>query len=214
MENIAEQKYFTESRPELLKYVPSRINTMLDVGCASGNYSALVKSKFKDVEIWGLEINAAAAEVAKTRIDRVLVGDLRESMAKLPERYFDYIAFNDILEHLIDPWQVLKNIRKNLAENGVIIASIPNFLEQTNVRNLLIGQEWEYKDMGTLDRTHLRFFTRKSIIRMFEECGYVVMRIEGINPTSGRKWRVLNDLTFGFWEDTKYMQFVCVAKPL
>ncbi len=212
MEKITDNKYYTESRPELLKYIPLDIKRMLDVGCSSANFSALVKSKIKDVEIWGIEMDALAAETAKTKIDKVLVGDLREIITTLPPNYFDCIAFNDILEHIYDPWEILLNIKKNISEEGVITASIPNVLDINNVFNLLFKKDWKYMEYGTLDKTHVRFFTKKSIIRMFEDCGYTVIKIEGINP-NGKKAKLLSFLSFGFFNETQFLQFACVAKP-
>jgi len=212
MEKIIDNKYYTESRPELLKYIPLNIKRMLDVGCSSANFSALVKTKIKDVEIWGIEMDTIAAETAKTKIDKVLVGDLREIIAGLPVKYFDCIAFNDILEHVYDPWEILNNIKKNISDEGVITASIPNVLVLDNVYNLLFKQDWKYMEFGTLDKTHIRFFTKKSIIRMFEECGYTIIKIEGINA-NGRKGKLFNLLTLGFFKDTQYLQFACVVKP-
>ena len=70
-----------------------------------------------------------------------------------------------------------------------------------------------YKDSGTLDKTHLRFFTKKSIIRMFEELNYRIIKMEGINKHTPRKYRLVNFLCFNLFSDSKYHQFVCIATP-
>lgn len=212
METKSKIKYFTESRPEIIKYLPSKMKTMLDVGCSSGNFSSLVKTKI-NVEIWGIEINPEVAENAKNKLNKVLIGDINQNIKLLPEKYFDCIVFNDVLEHLYDPWWILIETKKLLSNEGIVVASIPNFKEFKNLFNLLIKSEWEYTDAGILDRTHIRFFTKKSIIRMFTSCGYTVQRIEGINQNPGWKWQLLNLFTFKFFKNSGYLQFVCIAKP-
>lgn len=212
MEPKSKIKYFSESRPEILKYLPVKFKTMLDVGCSSGNFSALVKSKM-DVEIWGIEINIEASENAKKHLNKVILGDIMQNISQLPIGYFDCIVFNDVLEHLYDPWEILVRIKKCLSKDGTIVASIPNVREFSNLYNLLIKNDWEYKDMGILDRTHIRFFTKKSIIRMFNSSGYSIINIEGINRNEGWKWRLLNLLTLGLIKNTGYLQFVSIAKP-
>ena len=213
MENNSKFKNYNENRSEILKYIPSGIKRMLDVGCSSGNFSALVKSQMS-VEIWGIEIDAVAAENAKKHLDKVIVGDIKQNMNQLPSSYFDCIVFNDILEHLYDPGDILIGMKRYLLKEGVIVASIPNFREIVNLYNLLIKEDLEYKEWGILDRTHLRFFTKKSIRRMFEESGFTIIKIEGINANLGWKMKLLNILTFGLIKDTQYLQFLIIAKAV
>lgn len=81
-----------------------------------------------------------------------------------------------------------------------------------NLYELLVLKDWEYKDWGILDSTHFRFFTRKSMKRMFEDAGYTLLYQKGINETDSKKFKILNFLTFGLLNDTKYLQFVNIAK--
>lgn len=198
-------------RSEMLQFIPSTTKRMLDVGCSFGKFSALVKSKIS-TEIWGIEIDPEAAKEAKAKLDKVIIGDICQIIEDLPIGYFDCIVFNDVLEHLVDPWDILQNINKNLNTNGVIVASIPNFLEFNNIYSLLKTADWRYKEFGILDNTHLRFFTKKSIIRMFDDCGYSLIQIKGINSSRGRKWKLLNTLSLGKINDSQFLQFACVAK--
>jgi hypothetical protein len=85
---------------------------------------------------------------------------------------------------------------------------------------VIVQGEWRYRDRGILDRTHLRFFTQKSILALFADCDYQVESIVGINPYQGgtpRKWfchKIINGLTFRAVEDMKYLQFAVVARPM
>jgi len=85
---------------------------------------------------------------------------------------------------------------------------------------LLINKDWQYTDRGILDRTHLRFFTKKSIISTFEDLGYSIECIQGIgdlqyvHPEHVKKYNLLNSLLMNQIEDMKYLQFAVVASPI
>ena len=93
------------------------------------------------------------------------------------KKSFDYIILADIVEHLRDPWDFLKKVRRFLKQDGRVIVSIPNVCHVTNLWNMLHGN-WEYKEAGILDRTHLRFFTKKSFSRYLEQAGFKIQSIE------------------------------------
>ncbi len=134
-------------------------------------------------------------------------------MESLPDKYFDCIVFNDVLEHMADPYIILEKIKNKLSNNGVIVCSIPNVRHVRVLRDLLFKKQWEYQDAGILDRTHLRFFTKKSIISMFNNLNYELKVIKGIQATKFWMFLPINIITFGFFSDSRYIQFACVAKP-
>jgi 2-polyprenyl-3-methyl-5-hydroxy-6-metoxy-1,4-benzoquinol methylase len=154
---------------------------------------------------------AEIADKARSRLDKVIVGGIEEQPG-LPDGYFDCIVFNDVLEHLVDPWTVLRSIKVKLKSGGCVVASIPNVRHFSNLRQLILEKEWRYMDCGVLDRTHLRFFTEKSIRRMFEDCGYNLCSIDGIVERPF-PWTLglLNRILFNSLRDTEYLQFACVA---
>ena len=207
--------YSDHSRNEMLKYVPSDAKKILDVGCSTGNFGKLIKSE-QTSEIWGVEIDPDAAEIASQRIDNVICGAFNSEL-ELPENNFDCIIFNDVLEHMIDPYAALRYAKKLLSVDGKIVASIPNVRFFENIWLLIVNKSWEYLDSGILDRTHLRFFTKKSIAMMFEQQGYKIELLEGINeigmtaPHLARKFRILHKLTLRNIEDMRWTQFAVVA---
>ncbi|EKE07232.1 MAG: methyltransferase type 11 [uncultured bacterium] len=209
---IKDDGYYTQTRPEMLKYIPDSAKKILDVGCGEGTFSKQLKEK-NTREIWGIELDEKSAEIAKQKLDKVFVGDVNSLMDKLPDNYFDVIIFNDILEHLIDPYQILNKIKTKLTPEAIIVSSLPNVRYLLNLVNLIFKKQWKYEDSGILDKTHLRFFTEKSIIDMFDSLNYELVKIEGINSIESWKFKVFNFLTFGFFSDTKHLQFACVAKP-
>ena len=157
--------YYEYARPEIQAMVSSKARRILDVGCASGKMAFELKNKLK-AEVWGIEPVVKVAQQAATRLDRVLTGGVEDALDELPEAYFDCIIFADVLEHLADPEAVLEVMQTKLVPGGEIIASIPNVRHWSVLKDLLEGR-WEYQDAGILDRTHLRFFTRESVIRLF-----------------------------------------------
>jgi len=211
------EEYFQVQRHEMLDYIPQDASVILDVGCASGSFGQLLKEE-RAAEIWGIEPNVSAAKVAAQKLDKV-IHDIFSSNLDLPKRYFDCIVFNDVLEHLIDPFSALNACKELLNERGTVVASIPNVRYFDNIWNLLILKKWEYTDFGILDKTHLRFFTYRSIELTFNKSGYSIERLEGINPLELfhpyhlRKFKVLNWLFPSRVGDTRYLQFAVVARP-
>jgi 2-polyprenyl-3-methyl-5-hydroxy-6-metoxy-1,4-benzoquinol methylase len=203
--------YYTSSRPEIASFVPVNTRTILDVGCGQGYFLKLVKEQIH-AETWGDELMPEVAEKAKAQVDHVIPGKIEEALDLIPDHYFDCITFNDVLEHLPEPAEILRRMKPKLTKNGIIIASIPSVRYFYNLVELIIKKDWEYKDSGILDATHLRFFTQKSMKRMFENAGYFLVNVKGVNGIKYWKFQLLNFVTFGLINDTKYLQYVCMAK--
>jgi 2-polyprenyl-3-methyl-5-hydroxy-6-metoxy-1,4-benzoquinol methylase len=203
--------YYSGKRPEMLDFVPPTAKKVLDVGCGEGGFGAALKKK--DMEIWGVEISGESALIAQEHLDRVMVGDVIDLLDALPDRYFDCIVFNDVLEHLVDPYTILLRIKGKLSEAGVVVCSIPNVRYLNNLKKLLLEKQWQYEEWGILDKTHLRFFTEKSIHEMFDRLGYQIVKMEGISALKPSwKFTLLNFFLFGHLSDTLFLQFACVVK--
>jgi 2-polyprenyl-3-methyl-5-hydroxy-6-metoxy-1,4-benzoquinol methylase len=204
--------YHNSQRPDMLRFLPEEARIILEVGCGEGGFGELIK-KQRDAEVWGIELFPKAAEKARYRLDRVFVGNIETDRFDLPEEYFDCIVFNDVLEHLYDPWDVLKRVKILLKNNGYVLASIPNIRYYGQIKNLVLKGEWEYENWGLMDRTHLRFFTLKSMRKMFEQCAYSNIRIEGIhNEEFPWKFNLLNKLLGNRLDDMRYLQYACLAR--
>lgn len=209
MENI-ESNYYKNSRPEIVDFIPAKIERILDIGCSSGEFLKLVKLK-TNAETWGVEINPYVAEQAKKNVDTVICGKVEDMISQLPFGYFDCITLNDVLEHLVNPNEVLELLIPKLKADGIIVASIPNVRYIDNLYAVVVKKDWEYKEEGILDSTHLRFFTKKSMVRLFMNCGMKVKLQKGINPTTSKRFKVLNILTLGFFRDAQYLQFINIV---
>ena len=204
--------YFESQREDMLQYIPHNTKTSLEFGCGTGGFSALVKTTF-EAEAWAVEINEEIAQEAAKKLDRVIIGDAMESLNEITDHYFDCIILFDILEHLYDPTSLLGALKTKLSHEGVIVASIPNIRYYSTLKQLVIHGNWDYTDQGILDRTHLRFFTRKSMVKMFNSLDYRILQMDGIHPTPSRTFKILNTLLLNSISDVRYKHFAIVVKP-
>jgi 2-polyprenyl-3-methyl-5-hydroxy-6-metoxy-1,4-benzoquinol methylase len=213
------EEYFECPRSEMLEYVPSHCRKVLDVGCGAGIFGASIRKR-TDCEVWGVESDAGCIQKAEQNNDKVLHGYFGPEL-DLPRGYFDCIVFNDVLEHMQDPASALIFAGALLCSGGCIVASVPNIRQFPTIWKLVVGGEWEYKEFGILDKTHLRFFTRISIVRLFQGAGFAIQRIDGINPflshESGdeavwRRYSLFSWLPVPGIKDMRYQQFAIVAK--
>lgn len=206
------KNYYQNSRPEMLPYIPGHARCFLDVGCGGGVFAESVKHYVGGSEVWGVEVLGAAADEASKKIDRVIVSSAEDALSKLPDRYFDCVFFNDSLEHFVDPFSYLAEIRKKLRPGGFVVASIPNVRHYKVLFDLLFRGDFRYTDAGVLDRTHLRFFTPNSMRRLFEEAGFEILTLEGLRGCRKVKVRLWSWLTFGKLDDIRFTQFAAVAR--
>jgi 2-polyprenyl-3-methyl-5-hydroxy-6-metoxy-1,4-benzoquinol methylase len=146
---------------------------ILDVGSADGYLGKILKERGHYVD--GIERDPQLAERARLIYDRFYQADV--DGFDFPERAeYDLIIFADVLEHLRDPAAVLRRCYGALKEDGKIIISVPNVANFVVRLSLLFGH-FDYRDLGILDRTHLRFFTLRTLTRLLQDCGLKVDRV-------------------------------------
>jgi GT2 family glycosyltransferase/tetratricopeptide (TPR) repeat protein/glycosyltransferase involved in cell wall biosynthesis/2-polyprenyl-3-methyl-5-hydroxy-6-metoxy-1,4-benzoquinol methylase len=172
-----DERYYAFTRPEIQALVRPDSRKILDVGCASGELGYELKKSRPRTEVWGIEIVPEIADKAKRKLDRVLKGNVANIVHALPDNYFSTIIFADVLEHMDDPNDILDNIKSKLAPLGEVIASIPNVRHWSVLKDLIEGK-WDYQDAGILDRDHRRFFTKKSIVELFNKAGYSIIEMQ------------------------------------
>jgi len=133
--------------------------------------------------VWGIEPNTSACLEAEKMLTKVINRHFDKSF-DYGNQQFDAIFFNDVLEHMEYPYEALLLAKTLLANNGVIISSIPNMRHYSVLIDLFFKNNFQYKESGITDYSHLRFFTSKTILNMHEECGLDELIHEGINNTA------------------------------
>ena len=169
-------EYYKHIRHDLLPLIPEDARSILEIGCGVGNTGRYLKEHL-EAFVAGVELNSVAAEKARAVLDDVVTGNIEKLQLEYEPDSFDVILCGDVLEHLIEPLQVLKKLKKFLKPTGKLVASIPNVQFFGVVHHLTEGN-WTYQDEGILDRTHLRFFTYPEIVKMFEEAGFQMGVVE------------------------------------
>lgn len=199
---------------------------ILEVGCVSGYMSREIVKR--NNRVWGVDIDPVSAKIAKRYCQRVIIGDIERTgtLDKLKGRKFDRIILADTLEHLKDPPETLSRLVKYLKVDGTMIISVPNIAFLTNRILLLLGK-FDYTDYGIMDRSHLRFFTRKTLTAMIKSSGLKIVNfdyvanftqlplfMQTIYPiVQGKDWfRRLEYKIAGLWKDALAVQFVVVCK--
>jgi SAM-dependent methyltransferase len=193
---------------------------ILDVGTASGYLGKTLRGR--GYIVTGIEKDAATAERARDFYDSFHLADI-ETFEFPYRREFDYILFADVLEHLRDPAAVLRRCIPALKNSGKIIISVPNVANFIVRLSLLFGK-FDYMDRGILDRTHLRFFTLRSLKKMMSE---VLCEVQDVIPTplpvqivfpftESKFFAPLHESFYAFtrsWKTVFAYQFVIVAAP-
>jgi len=161
--------------PDLLTLIPVESKKIIEIGSSSGALAREFKHISPNSDWVGVEVDASYSELSKRYCDKSLALDIESASENFWKEFSDRDCwiFGDVLEHLKDPWVILKNVRKIIPKNGVIVACIPNMQHWSMIARLGIG-DLRYEDFGLLDKTHLRWFTRQTIIEMFDQSGFKI----------------------------------------
>ncbi len=198
--------YYESVRSEMESFVAEAPKRSIEFGCSSGGFSEILKIKC-NCETWGIDIDEKSVEIARTKMDKVFLGNAFELVENLPENYFDCIICNDFIEHLHSPDLFFSKARRCLTKGAVLICSLPNVRHWKHVNRFLFLKDWKYKKSGILDYTHLRFFTKKSMIRSIKEWGFTIEKIKGIRPTKSPFFYLFAFITFNYIGDMRYLQY-------
>lgn len=163
---------YTTARSDIVAMVPRTTTRLLDVGCSNGALGLSLKRAIPNLEVVGIEMDNAFAEVAETRLDEVFCADLNTfAWDQLGDRRFDCVVFADVLEHLDDPLRHLLNARALLAPGGCFVISLPNIRHLSALFSIFIHGTFPKRDRGIFDRTHLHWFTSRDATELIEKAG-------------------------------------------
>jgi 2-polyprenyl-3-methyl-5-hydroxy-6-metoxy-1,4-benzoquinol methylase len=220
---VEQEQYRSQRRADVLRLLPALKHSLkvLEVGCGEGAFSAEIPG---ETETWGIEPDRHSAAVAQGRLTRVFACTFEECKAELPDRYFDLVVCNDVIEHMIDHDAFLRSIRDHMAPGCYLVGSLPNVRFYRNLFDLIVARDWHYQDSGILDRTHFRFFTLRSVRRSLEGAAFEVKRLEGLNQLHPWGWdlrtvaerlfrHALIFLSAGAARDINFLQIGFLAVP-
>jgi 2-polyprenyl-3-methyl-5-hydroxy-6-metoxy-1,4-benzoquinol methylase len=213
--------YFNQVRSEIAEFFPASVETVIEIGCGEGSTLAWLKSQNRAKYTIGIETSSDAAAKASNVVDEIYVADISidEEVIEANRMRADVVLLLDVLEHLREPQKALTKIQQLVKPDGIIIASIPNIRSIKVLLPLVLFGKFEYTDSGILDRTHVVFFTKKSIIKLFHGCGLLNLKIK---PNGALNYRdaktpagiltsTFNILTFGLFTEFLANQWLVQA---
>lgn len=201
--------YFGGVRRDFLDLLPhGEVENVLEIGCGAGDTGAAALAAGLCRSYCGIEIAPQAAALARTRLTELHEGDVERMDLPWPDHHFDAVLMSEVLEHLVDPWSVVKRVVAKLRPGALVLASSPNVAQFAVVRGL-IADRWELTEAGVMDRTHLRWFTEASYKRMFVDAGIRIERTYAMAPP-GPFGTIFNAVTFNRFRHLTVRQ-ICVV---
>ena len=160
--------------PDLLERVPLTARVILDVGCGTAALAAAYRKRNPRVRLLGIDKDPDLAAIASERLDELATVDVEQDPLPFDvSEGIDCIVYGDILEHLQDPWSVLMRQSEALTPDGVILMCVPN-LDHWSFADRLLRGVWNYEETGLLDKTHLRWFTLRTMLDGLKQRGFVL----------------------------------------
>ncbi len=184
--------YYSHIRQDIIPFISDDHDTplkILEIGCGAGATLAHIKYLFPNSKVHGIELVQEIVSISDKNLN-IICGNIENMILPYEKHSFDYIICGDVLEHLLYPQNTLSMLREYLKLDGYILASLPNLMNAKVIYNLLCGN-FTYTDSGILDKTHVRFFTLKEIIKLFEEQGFTLENIEySVSPTESTETNI------------------------
>jgi SAM-dependent methyltransferase len=212
--------YFNYPRLDLLQMLPAGAGLrLLELGAGDG--ATLRAAKARGIASYtvgidivdpaagggGGEIDGVDGVDRVDRVDRFVVGNVEAMDLDLPLDHFDAVLCADVLEHLIDPWDVVRRLARHLRPGGIFLSSIPNLRNHRALAPIVLRGDFHYAEAGLLDRSHLRFFCRRNIRELFVQAGLVVEAMETNMGAYGLRHRAINFLTAGLLREFFVLQY-------
>jgi SAM-dependent methyltransferase len=188
-----QREYFAGARRTFLDLLPASPHArLLELGCGNGNTAAAALAEGKCGWTCGIELCEAPAAQARGKLNQVIVGDIENLSLDLSPTSFDVLLMSEVLEHLRDPASVLRRLRTLLKPGAIVLAGSPNVCHYSIILMLLRGR-WDYEREGTMDETHVRWFSPATYRQLFEKAGFVVDHVRPASPLR-TKPRIANAL--------------------
>jgi 2-polyprenyl-3-methyl-5-hydroxy-6-metoxy-1,4-benzoquinol methylase len=193
------KSYFAGARADFIARLPRAPNaSILEIGCGSGETGALALSEGRCGRYIGVELFESAAAEARKVLSHVITGNVETLAFDWQPAEFDAIILSEVLEHLVEPGRVLKDLARFVRPGGIVLASSPNISHWRVIRELVNGR-FNLADRGVFDRTHMRWFTPDTFAAMFEEAGFDIREVGPVTPFSSRT-EMISKLTGGRYD--------------
>lgn len=190
------QSYFAGARADFIRRLPKDPTaSVLEIGCGTGATGALALAQGRCGRYTGVELFEGAAEEARKVLSEVITGNIEALEFRWQPSTFDALIFSEVLEHLVEPGRIVRELARFVRPGGVVMASSPNISHWRVVRELIAGR-FNLTDRGVFDRTHLRWFTPATFAQLFEDAGFRIEWVGPVTPFSARI-QLLSHLTKG-----------------
>ncbi len=205
------QSYHSNIRHDIVPLVPECAR-LLDVGGGTGATARHLKEIGRVREAGVLDaVVASHAEGLDFWSDANLENPAEIEGFLADAGPFDAVLMLDVLEHLVDPWAAVDRLSRAVKPGGVLVASLPNVRHISVVKDLVLRGRWNYGDSGILDRTHLRFFVKDTVVELMDRPGLAIENVVRSDIATPRA-RLLNGLTLGLLREFVTMHYFVVAR--
>lgn len=206
--------YFQNARVELLNLIPeeNKMGEMLEIGAGGGNTLLYAKQNGYAKKVYGIELCELKNSFQKSEeFENFIIGNVEQINLPFENNFFDVILCGDVLEHLINPSEMIGKLQNLLKDNGVLIVSLPNIRQIYILKQIFIEGDFRYTDAGILDKTHLRFFCKKNMIELFENHNMSIKKIISNSNLIGNTTKMINRATFNLFDEFLAAQYYLVV---
>lgn len=207
-------------RPDLLEYIRGDGNVVLDVGCATGENGRYLLENGLASKVVGVEKDKSMSDKAGNVLTNVIVGTIESDAAiaaTKKEGPYDYILLGDVLEHLLEPTQVLRSLSGLLSASGKIVMSLPNVQHFDVFLHVFVKGYWPRNERGIFDKTHLRWFTLRNIYEMVDDAGLHVIELKRkyrYRDQQGSRFPFYGEILKSWFKNYYTFQYVLVCQTL
>jgi 2-polyprenyl-3-methyl-5-hydroxy-6-metoxy-1,4-benzoquinol methylase len=208
-------RYYATARHDVLRFIKTAPEAVLEIGCGTGATMAVLAEQRKPALAIGVELDPASAAEARAVFGHVIEGavETADFESLISPDSLDLVLCLDVLEHLVDPWTVVRRVSPLLRSGGRLVLSVPNIRNWKFIKRLLLKGDFHYTDSGLLDRTHLRFFVRQTAEALATCGGLELVASHDARAYEPFEFRnLLNHATLGATRDLVAKQWIVIAQ--
>tara|TARA_B110000908_G_C10154012_1_gene402753 strand:- start:339 stop:992 length:654 start_codon:yes stop_codon:yes gene_type:complete len=203
---IKDEKYFKNVRLDIVGFIKNQKGlTVLDIGGGSGGTLLFLKEQGIATKIHLFDIVDQTKD--KNVFNSITIGDINTT--QLYDEKYDVIILSDVIEHMIDPNILINKAKKKLKKNGKLLISLPNIQFIKAMYKVFVKGSFEYEKSGIFDKTHMRFYCKSDMIKLFNNHGdLVINKVFSVNKFVNSKLSFIDKITFGLFSQWLSMQYL------